>query len=162
MSDINNADEKRLVDVNVPNLPVVVHAQYLKDFSFENPTAPESLKPSTARPEMDMNILLDAQKIEDGQNPDLYESTLNITVKAVREGKTVFIAEIVYGALVSLKGVPQENIRPILYIDVPQMIFPFARQVIATATGAGGFPPLLLNPVDFRGMYFSQAVQSAA
>lgn len=152
-------EEKKRIDVDVPDLPVMVHAQYLKDFSFENPNAPEVLKASNARPEMDVNIMLDASKIADENNPDLYESALNITVTAKREGKVLFITQIVYAALVTLKDAPAERINPTLFIDVPNLIFPFARQIIANATGAGGFPPLQLNPIDFRSMYLSQNAQ---
>ena len=71
----------------------------------------------------------------------------------------MFIAEIVYAALVTLKDVPSTHIKPILYVEVPQLLFPFARQVIANAVSSGGFPPLLLNPVDFRGMYVNSLKQ---
>lgn len=156
MADQNTSDTKARVDVDVPDLPVIVHAQYVKDFSFENPNAPATLRPSKARPEMDINILLDAQRIQDDQNPDLYESALTLNIKAIREGQVVFICEIVYAALVTIKDAPAERINPILYVDVPAMVFPFARQLVATATAAGGIPPLYLNPIDFRSMYLSQ------
>jgi preprotein translocase subunit SecB len=145
--------EKTRVDASVPVTPVQVHAQYLKDFSFENPNAPDSLRAAGGKPEMDVNIVLDAVKINDESNPDLYESGLTLTVKSTRDGKVVFISEIVYAALVTVKDVPPQHIRSILYVDVPQMLFPFARQIVANAVTAGGFPPLLLNPIDFRGMY---------
>lgn len=156
MADQTNTDNKSRVDVDVPDLPVMVHAQYVKDFSFENPNAPGILRPSKARPEMDINIMLDASRIPDDQNPDLYESALTLQIKATREGSVVFIIELVYAALVTIKDAPQERINPILYVDVPAMLFPFARQLVATASAAGGLPPLFLNPVDFRSMYLSQ------
>lgn len=145
--------EKQRIDADMPVTPVQVHAQYVKDFSFENPNAPAMLRPSNGRPEMDVNIVLDANKIEDGENPDLYESALTLTVKSQRDGQIMFITEITYAAVVTLKNVQPAMIKPILYIEVPQMLFPFARQIVATAVTNGGFPPLLLNPVDFRGMY---------
>lgn len=156
MTDASNSDTKERIDVNVPDLPVTVHAQYVKDFSFENPNAPDSLRPSQARPEMDINIMLDARRVEDPKNPDLYESAISLTVKAVREGQVTFICEIVYAALVTIKNAPPERINPVLYVDVPAMMFPFVRQLVATATSAGGVPPLYLNPIDFRAMYLSQ------
>ncbi len=145
--------EKKNVEADVPVTPVQVHAQYLKDFSFENPNAPESLRAIGGKAELDVNIVLDAEKVNDDANPDLYESGLTLTVKSMRDGKVMFISEIVYAALVTIKGIPSQHIRSILYIDVPQMLFPFARQIISNAVTAGGFPPLLLNPIDFRGMY---------
>lgn len=156
MTDASNLDSKERINVDVPDLPVTVHAQYVKDFSFENPNAPDSLRPSQARPEMDINIMLDARRVEDPQNSDLYESAISLTVKAVREGQITFICEIVYAALVTIKNAPAERINPILYVDVPAMMFPFVRQLVATATSAGGVPPLYLNPIDFRSMYLSQ------
>jgi preprotein translocase subunit SecB len=145
--------EKTRLDVDIPVTPVQVHAQYVKDFSFENPGAPDSLRPGGGQPALDVNIILDAHKIEDEANPDLYETALTLTVKSMRDGKILFISEIVYAALVTLKSVPTAHIKPILYVEVPQMLFPFARQMVANAVSAGGFPPLLLNPVDFRNMY---------
>jgi preprotein translocase subunit SecB len=150
---MSNETEKTRVDANVPVTPVQVHAQYLKDFSFENPNAPDSLRPAGGKPEMDVNIVLDAVKINDESNPDLYESGITLTVKSTRDGKILFISEIVYAALVTIKDVPPQNVRSILYVEIPQMLFPFARQIVATAVTNGGFPPLLLNPIDFRGMY---------
>jgi preprotein translocase subunit SecB len=150
---MSNETEKKRVDANMPVTPVQVHAQYLKDFSFENPNAPDSLRVGGGKPEMDVNIVLDAVKIEDEANPDLYESGITLTIKSTRDGKVLFISEIVYAALVTIKDVPPQHIRSILYVEVPQMLFPFARQIVANAVTSGGFPPLLLNPIDFRGMY---------
>lgn len=132
---------------------VQVHAQYVRDFSFENPGAPHSLRSGSVKPEMDVNIVLDANKIADETNPDLYESALKLTVKSTRGDETLFIVEILYAALVTLKDVAPAHIKPILYVELPQMLFPFARQIVANAVAAGGFPPLLLTPVDFRSMY---------
>lgn len=151
-----NQDNKARIDVDVPDIPVNVHAQYVKDFSFENPNAPDILRPNNSRPNMDINITIDAVKIKDDENPNLYESAMTLTVKATRDDKTMFITEIVYAALVSIVDAPPERVNPILYVDLPQMMFPFARQMISSATGAGGFPPLMMNPIDFRSMYLSQ------
>lgn len=157
MADI----EKTNHTVEAQALPVQVHGQYVRDFSFENPNAPHSLRPGTGNPEMDVNIVIDANKIADDKNPDLYETAIKLTVKSKREDETLFIAEIVYAALVTLKGVAAPQIKPILYVEIPQLLFPFARQIIANAVSAGGFPPLLLNPVDFRGMYANSLKQSS-
>ena len=150
---MSDETQKKRVDATIPVTPVQVHAQYIKDFSFENPNAPDSLRASGGKPEMDVNIVLDAVKITDETNPDLYETGLTLTVKSTRDGKVLFISEIVYAALVTIKDIPAQHIRSILYVDVPQMLFPFARQIVANAVTGGGFPPLLLNPIDFRGMY---------
>lgn len=153
--------EKTIHTVDPQPTAVQVHAQYVRDFSFENPGAPHTLRAGAGNPEMDVNIVLDANKINDEQNPDLYESALKLTVRSTRGGETLFIAEIVYAALVTLKGVPQNGIKPVLYVEIPQMLFPFARQILANAVSNGGFPPLLLNPVDFRSMYLNSITPTA-
>jgi len=154
--------EKANLNLEMPALPVQVHAQYVKDFSFENPGAPDTLRAASARPETDVNIVLDATKIADEANPDLYESTLKLTVRSGREGSPLFISEVVYAALVTIKNVPPASVKAILYVEVPHMLFPFARQMVANAVSAGGFPPLLLSPVDFRAMYASKNNETAA
>lgn len=150
---------KTTLDVETPPTPVQVHGQYLRDFSFENPNAPHSLRLGANSPEMNVNIVIDANKINDDTNPDLYESAIKLTVRSTSGDQTLFIAEIVYAALVTLKDVPPAAIKPILYIEVPQMLFPFARQILANAVSGGGFPPLLLNPIDFRAMYVNSVKQ---
>ncbi len=152
--------QDKRIDVEAPALPITVHAQYLKDLSYESPNSPQIFKRGGTAPQMDMNFHLDAHKIEDETNPQLYEVTIRINITAKREIGTAFLIECVYGALVSLaKDVNPAHIRPMLFVEVPQMLFPFARQVIAQATASGGFPPLMLNPVDFRSMYVAQYAQ---
>lgn len=141
---------------NVSQTPVIIHKQYLKDLSFENPNAPLILKKADNRPEMDMNIMIDVQKIEDEELEHLYEVTLNITASAKRKDQTMFIAEILYGAAVSISGLDEKKHHPLLFIEVPYMLFPFVRQILANATQAGGFMPLQLSPVDFRSMYLKR------
>ena len=157
-----NQNEKTTHNVETAPTPVQVHAQYVRDFSFENPNAPHSLRAGGGNPDMDVNIVLDANKIADETNPNLYESAIKLTIKSTRGGETLFIAEIVYAALVTLKDVNPSLIKPILYVEVPQMLFPFARQIVANAVSGGGFPPLFLNPVDFRAMYANSVKQGAA
>lgn len=141
---------------NVGQTPVVIHKQYLKDMSFENPNAPMILKKIDKRPEMDMNIMIDVQKIEDEEFEDFYEVTLNLTASAKRENETMFIAEVLYGAAVSITGLEANKHHPLLFIEVPYMLFPFARQILANATQSGGYMPLQLSPVDFRSMYLQR------
>lgn len=146
----------------LPNLPVVIHAQYLKDLSFENPNAPNSLRAGqTEKPAMDVNILLDAQKMEDDDIPHLYEIVMTVRAHSSRGERVDFIAEIAYGAVVSLKDVPEDKHHPLLFIEVPRQLFPFVRQAMAQVTQGGGFAPLYLNPVDFQSMYLSRFAQSA-
>lgn len=142
--------------ISAKSAPVVVHAQYIKDLSFENPNAPYSLRAGTVGPDMDVNINLGAKEIEDEKAPGLYEVTLMLSATAKKEDKVYFIAEVQYAALVSLAGLKENQHHPMLFIEVPRIMFPFARQILGDVTGQGGYPPLLLNPVDFQAMYIER------
>lgn len=147
-------------------VPLTVHAQYIKDLSLENPRAPQSLMPGQPMPTMGVNVTLDARKI-DPVRPDsvAYEVILHIEAQASRDKDIVFIVELDYGVVASVAAqVPEQHHHPLLMIEVPKLAFPFARQILAEVTTQAGFPPLLLNPVDFEGMYRDQymAQQRAA
>ncbi len=159
------SEEKQTIEHkmgNLPSLPVIIHAQYLKDLSFENPNAPNSLRAGqTEKPTLDVNILLDAKKIEDEQLTALYEVVITIRAQSGRGDRVDFIAEIAYGAAVSLNDVPDDKHHPLLFIEVPRQLFPFVRQAMAQVTQGGGYAPLFLNPVDFHAMYISRFAQEA-
>lgn len=156
-----SAPQNKRLDVEAPPLPIVIHTQYLKDLSYESPHSPQIFRRGGKPPEMDMNFHLDAKKIDDAEIPNLYESSIRINITAKRDTGVAFMIECVYAALVSLpKDVDAALIRPMLFVEVPQMMFPFARQVIANATAVGGFPPLMLNPIDFRGMYVAHYAET--
>ncbi len=138
------------------NTSVVVHAQYVKDISFENPNAPKTLKANQARPQMDININLDAKPLEDENIQGLYEVAIMMTATAKNDEMTFFVAEITYGILASLNEVPESQHHPILLIEVPKLGFPYVRQILSSLTAQGGYPPLLVNPVDFESMYMEQ------
>lgn len=135
------------------NMPVVIHAQYIKDFSFENPGTPESLRSGKEMPKMDINIGMDARKIADPQMDNLYEVVLNVRAVAGRGQDTVFVVELQYGVTVSLNEIPEDQHHPYLLIEIPRLAFPYARQILSDITVQGGYPPLLLNPVDFQALY---------
>lgn len=137
------------------NLPIVIHAQYIKDMSFENPNTPESLSSGKA-PEMDVNIGMDARKLDNKSAEFLYEVALNVRAEAKDGDKTIFIAELQYGMTVSLNDVPEDQHHPLLLIEIPRMAFPYARQILSDLTIQGGYPPLLLNPVDFQALYMDR------
>ncbi len=138
-------------------LPVTVHAQYVRDISFENPEAPMSLRAAATNPEMNVNISMDARDLDDKEIDNLYEVALTLSATASHEGKALFIAEVIYGITVSVGDVvPEEQHHPLLLIEIPRLAFPFARQILATLTSQGGYPPLLLNPVDFEALYMDR------
>ena len=139
-----------------PNLPINILAQYVRDVSFENPLAPESLRAGQANPEMDINIGMDARKLEDPQTENLYEVVVNLRAQAARGEDPIFIIELQYGIAVALNDVPEDSHHPVLLIEVPRLAFPFMRQIVADLTTQGGYPPLILNPVDFQSLYMTR------
>ena len=124
---------------------LIVNAQYVKDLSFENPRAPQSLMQQSTPPEVQIGVDVKAQSL--GQ--DIYEVLLTINANAKSSADAVFMVELTYAALVTLRGAPQEMLAPLLLVETPRLMFPFARAIISTATREGGFPPLLIHPVDF-------------
>lgn len=137
-----------------PNLPLTIHAQYIKDMSFENPNAPHALRGGEGAPQMEVNVNLDSVPLDKkGQ----FEVVLTINSSAKRGDATLFIAELVYGVVCSVSDqVPEKHIHPLIMIEVPKMAFPFVRQILCDAVMGGGYPPLMLNPVDFEALYISQ------
>ncbi|HKJ72777.1 MAG TPA: protein-export chaperone SecB [Alphaproteobacteria bacterium] len=139
---------------NGPQIGLI--AQYVKDLSFENPNSPQTLQ-SEERPEIDVTINVNARRVgEEG-----YEVELKISVNAKQGDKNAFIAELVYAGLFGIRNLPDDNIEPFLLIECPRLIFPFARRIIADTTRDGGFPPLMLDPVDFGYLYQQQRDQAA-
>jgi preprotein translocase subunit SecB len=132
---------------NQPGIHVL--GQYVKDLSFENPSAPRSLRPSDKAPQLDVNVNVNARPQSDTE----FEIELKLDAKAARGQETLFIAEVTYAGLFQIRNVPQEHVAPLLLIECPRLLFPFARQIIADATRQGGFPALMLDPVDFAALY---------
>lgn len=139
-----------------PQLNVL--AQYTKDLSFENPNAPQSLSPQGEPPQINIQINVGANNVSDAE----YEVTLSIEGKAESAGKVMFSFELIYGGVFRLVNVPQEHLSPMLLIECPRLLFPFAREIVATAVRDGGFPPLMLDPVDFVSLYRQNMERQAA
>ncbi len=129
-----------------------VLAQYITDSSFENPGAPASLRAGQPAPNIDLAIDVRAQR---GEN-DTYEVTLHIEAKAMREDQTAFLVELKYSGLFAFANIPEANLEPVLLVECPRMLFPFARRIVAEQTRDGGFPPLYIDPIDFMRMYMQQ------
>ncbi|OJU35717.1 MAG: protein-export chaperone SecB [Rhizobiales bacterium 68-8] len=124
-------------------------AQYVKDLSFENPGAPQSLRGRDKAPSININVNVNANPIADKE----FDVTLTLNAKATYDNDVLFNAELVYGGVFRVEGFPQEHVLPVLFIECPRLIFPFARQIIAEATRNGGFPPLMIDPIDFAQMF---------
>lgn len=131
---------------------LTVNAQYLKDATFENPNPINSFQHSDSSPEINVSIDIKLDKIND----KTYEVCLHIATVAERGQDKLFVAEIDYAGIFTLGNVPDDAVQPILMIECPRMLFPYARQVIANLTREGGYPALSLNPIDFVEMYRQQ------
>lgn len=126
-----------------------VTGQYVKDLSFENPRAPQSLTATDDKPKIEVNIDLNASKL----NEEMYEVVLKVHVQANGKEEALFLADLSYAGLFTLKNIPEDRLQQILFVDCPFVLFPFARRIISDATRDGGFPPLMLEPIDFFAMY---------
>ena len=154
-----------------PAPPLVVNIQYVKDLSFEVPGAPGIYTTLRAAPRVDINLDVQARRIQEGQN--VYEVVLEIRTEAsepAAEGaptpatpaNRVFLAELSYGGIFTLTGVPDNAVEPVLLVECPRILFPFARNILADVTRDGGFPPVLLQPIDFVALWQSRRAQAAA
>jgi preprotein translocase subunit SecB len=134
---------------------VSILAQYIKDLSVENPSAPQVYS-WQVQPTLDVQFNISVEKAAD----DVHEVTLKIDVSARSENGVHFVVDLSYAGLFGLRNLPEEALQPVLLMEAPPLIFPFARQIVAEAVSSAGFPPLLLDPIDFTGAYMAQ-VQAA-
>jgi preprotein translocase subunit SecB len=139
-----------------PSMRII--GQYLKDLSFENPNAPQSLSPQESQPEINIAVNVNARNL--GVND--YEVELHLDAKATLQNKVIFAAELMYAGAFRMENFPPNLLHPAILIECPRMLFPFARQILADATRNGGFPPLMLDPIDFAGMYQQRIQQQPA
>lgn len=133
--------------VAMPQIGVLV--QYVKDFSFENPNAPRSLAPSPQQPSINIQINVDAAPMSQTD----FEVTLRLEGKAESQTMLLYSFELVFSGVFRIMNVPAESLQPFVMIECPRLLFPFAREIIATSVRNGGFQPLLLNPIDFVDLY---------
>ncbi len=151
MADTGSNGGQAAPDATQPQQQPGIHVlgQYIKDLSFENPSAPRSLRPSDTPPTLDVNVNVNARP----QSQTDFEIELKLDARASRGEETLFIVEVTYAGLFQIRNVPQEHIQPLVLIECPRLLFPFARQIVADATRQGGFPPLMIDPVDFTALY---------
>ena len=152
--NITNQEEK---NIEAQGLPVTIHAQYVKDVSFENPNAPDSLRGGTTPPATNIQINMDARELKDDNVKGLYEVVLTLKADAVRGDDTLFIAEIFYGVTVQVsEQVDEDKIHPLLLIEIPKFAFPFVRKIVRDLVLEGGFALLYIAPVDFHALYMKR------
>lgn len=146
----------------LPPQPLILNIQYTKDLSFEVPGAPGIFTQLRSQPHVNLNLDVQVRRIEENQT--LFEVTLAIRAEGTTEppksaGGTqekppvVFIADLSYSGVFTLNGIPDEQQEPILLVECPRLLFPFARNILADVTRDGGFPPVLLGPIDFVGLW---------
>jgi preprotein translocase subunit SecB len=135
---------------------ITINAQYIKDVSFEAPNVPAIFMEKGAAPEISVNVDVKAGKVQD----DLFEVALKITTEAKVKDKTAFLCEVEYACVATI-ALPPESLEPVLLIEVPRLLFPFARNIIADLTRESGFPPLMINPIDFVGLYHKRLEEIA-
>lgn len=145
--------------------PLVVNIQFIKDLSFEVPGAPAIFTTLRAAPRVDINLDVQARRVAEGQ--DVFEVTLQIRAEAhdpnAQAGESrVFLAELAYAGVFTLSGLPAETVEPVLLVECPRILFPFARNILADVTRDGGFPPVLVQPIDFLALWQSRRGQTSA
>ncbi|NLS01204.1 protein-export chaperone SecB [Rhizobium sp. P38BS-XIX] len=139
-----------------PSLSIL--AQYTKDLSFENPGAPRSLQARENAPDININVNVNANPLSDSD----FDVVLTLNAEAKDGERVLFHTELVYGGVFRVTGFPQEHMLPLLFIECPRLLFPFARQIIADITRNGGFPPLMIDPIDFAQMFTQRMAEEQA
>jgi preprotein translocase subunit SecB len=135
-----------------------IMAQYVKDLSFESPGAPNSLRGRDKAPSININVNVNANPMSETD----FDVNLTLTAKANVDKEVLFNVELVYGGVFRIAGFPKEHVLPVLFIECPRLLFPFARQIVAEATRNGGFPPLMLDPIDFAQMFQRKLAEDQA
>ena len=148
--------------------PLVVNIQYIKDLSFEVPNSPTIFTTLRTAPRVDLNLDVQARRITEGE--EVFEVVLAIRAEAIDpEAGTngsdapskVFLVELAYAGVFTLNGIPAESVEPILLVECPRLLFPFARNILSDVTREGGFPPVLMQPIDFLALWQSRRPQAA-
>lgn len=155
MADAPNGNQTQAM----PQLNVLV--QYIKDFSFENPNAPRSLaamSPQQQQPAINIQVNVSAKPISDTD----FEVELTLEGRAGERPNILFNFEFVYGGVFRVRNVPKEQIHPVVMIECPRLLFPFARQILGDTIRNGGFPPLYIDPIDFVALYQQKAAEMQA
>ena len=154
-TDQNGAAAAEAAATQSPKLNIL--AQYIKDLSFENPNAPESLRPRQTQPQINVQVNVNGKPMSDTD----FEVDLKLDARAEVEDTLMFNIELLYSGVFRITDVPKESIHPIVMIECPRLLFPFARQILADSSQRGGFPPLFIDPFDFADLYRQKAAELA-
>jgi preprotein translocase subunit SecB len=154
MTDIDpGADAPEGQGAELPGIRILT--QFIRDLSFENPRAPEVLRSGGQQPQIELGVEMNARGRDDG----FFEVDLKLSARANRDDGPLFVVELLYGGMFQITNVPAEDIEPVLLIECPRYLFPFARRIIADVTSEGGFPPFMLDPIDFAAVYMARKAE---
>jgi preprotein translocase subunit SecB len=137
---------------------IAIRAQYVKDLSFENPNALSALTPTGKAPKLDVSVGVNARNLGE----DNHEVELQITARANRDDSVVFLVELKYAGVFNITGLPAEQLQAVVMVECPRLLFPFARRIIADCARDGGYPPLLLEPIDFMRLFVEHQKRAQA
>ncbi|MTE00692.1 protein-export chaperone SecB [Paracoccus sp. YIM 132242] len=143
-----------------PSVRMQILAQYIRDLSFENAVATKGAPQGEVQPEITVQVSLDARK-RAGDNQYEVISKFRVTSTNKGDNATLFLAELDYGGVFLIEGVPEDQMHPFLMIECPRMLFPFVRRIISDVTRDGGFPPFNMDPVDFVALYRQELARRA-
>lgn len=141
-------------------MQIQVVGQYIKDLSFENPNVEKLVDGIGEQPNLNVEVSVNARPVNEAKG--LYESQIDFKAVAVNKIGTIYDLEIAYAGMFALRGVPAEALQPFLLINCPSILFPFLRRIIADVTREGGFPPLLLDPIDFGSLFMRRQQEMAS
>jgi preprotein translocase subunit SecB len=155
--DQGNSTEPQQPNGNDTAPQVGVISQYVKDLSFENPNAP-AVYQWQSQPKIEVDFNIGSTKLND----EIYEVVLRIEVRATADGQTAFAVDLMYAGLIGMRNVEETDTQGFLLAEAPRILFPFARHIVAQTVQEGGFPPLMLDPIDFHALYVARAAQEEA
>jgi preprotein translocase subunit SecB len=141
-----------------PSIQARVVGQYIKDLSFENPNVGKLLDGPGESPNLKLEVNVNANRV----GHDLFESAIDFKAQATNKAGMIYDLELVYAGMFKIENMPKEALQPFLLINCPLLLFPFLRRLVADLTREGGFPPLLLDPIDFAGLFMRKQQQHGA
>ena len=137
------------------NFQFIINAQYLKDFSFESPKSPQSLRNFNEKPDIKIDVDVNTRSLKD-HGEDVFEVDLTLKGTTNMNKECVFLVEGTYSGIFTIKNAPEDVLKKILLIECPKFLFPFLRTIIGNSTRDGGFPPLMITPIDFVALFESK------
>lgn len=154
----NGNPEAAQATTSAPGIEVQVIGQYIKDLSFENPHVGKLQLKAGESPGLEVEVNVEAQRASN----DVYESAIHLSATAKHSGGTIYVLEAVYGGLFQLRNVPPQALEPLVLINCPTLLFPFLRRIVADVTRDGGYPPLMLDPIDFGTLFLRRQQEIAS